>query len=138
MKNPFIPLLIIGLLLFASFGLVMMDHMDGQGHTNCPLQAVGANDCAQVRGPLDFVISHLNAVSKFFSAIPAKTFATSIFYLLALLSAALAIFNRQSLILLPALANNRPRESFAPPRRMLLNHWFSLHENSPSFIGGRW
>lgn len=137
MKNPFIPLLIIGLLLFASFGLVMMGHTDGQGHNDCPLQPVAANDCTKVQGPLGFITSHLNAVSKFFSAIPVKTFVASALYLLAVALAALVSLNARLFIARFSLASVNCAEAFVPLHRPRFHQWSALHENSPTFIGRR-
>ena len=139
MKNSFIPLLVIGSLLSAGFGLVMMNHMDGQGHGQCPFEATGITDCVQVQNSIDFVTSHLNAFSKFSSAVPINSFAISLTLLLALVLAVFIIFNKEFelLKLEPLLARNHLRESFIPPNRILLTDWLSLHENSPSFIGGR-
>lgn len=137
MKNSFMPLLIIGFLLSASFGLVMMNHMDGQGHSQCPLKTAGVIDCAQVQNPLDFITSHLNAVSKFFSAVLTKNFAASLLYLLVLTFAVLIIFDKQLLALIRSFVRSRSKEAFIPPHKILFNHWFALHENSPAFIGRR-
>src|SRR3989344_7206678 len=95
MKNSFIPLLIIGSLLSASFGLVMMNHMDGQEHGQCPFEATGITDCVQVQNPIDFVTSHLNAFSKFSSAVPVNSFAISLTLLLALALTVFIIFNKE-------------------------------------------
>jgi len=95
MKNSFIPLLMISSLISASFGLVMMNHMDGQGHGQCPFEATGITDCVQVQNSIDFVTSHLNAFSKFSSAVPINSFAISLTLLLALVLAVFIIFNKE-------------------------------------------
>jgi len=140
MKRYLFSLLIIGSLLSASFGLVMMNHMDGQGHGQCPFQATGITDCVQVQNPIDFVTSHLGALSKLSSAVPVDSFAASLTLLLVLTLAVFITFNKELELfkLQPLLARSHLRESFVPPNKIILNHWFALHENSPSFIGGRW
>ena len=139
MKNYVISLIIIGSLLSAIFGLVMMNHMDGQGHGQCPFEATGIIDCVQVQNPMGFITSHFNAFSKFSSAIPVNGFAISLALLLALVFGVIIIFTKgfglfksQSL-----LFKDRLRESFVPPNKILLTRWFALHENSPALIGGR-
>lgn len=139
MKKPLISLLVMGLLISTSFGLVLMGHMVGQGHAGCPFAVVGIVDCAQVRSPLAFVISHLNALNKFFSAIPANSFAMYLAMLLVLVFAAPFGFSKkfESLTLQPVFTGSRIREFFVSPHRILFNHWFALHENSPAFMSGR-
>ena len=139
MKNYLIPFLVIGLLVSASFGLVMMNHMDGQGHSNCPFDTAGASGCAQARNPIDFVVSHLNALSRFFSALPVNSLASLISLFLLSILAIATIFNKESefLKLRPLFAKNHFHESFVPINKVLITRWFSLHENSPAFIGGR-
>lgn len=138
MKNYLIALLIIGSLLSASFGLVMMNHMDGQGHGQCPFEATRATDCVQAN-PIDFVISHLNAFSKYSSAIPVNGFAISLTLLLALAFAVFIVFNKEFDLFKSQLltVKGHLRESFVSPNKTLLNHWFALHENSPAFMIGR-
>ena len=140
MKKYLISLLIIGSLISASFGLVMMNHMDGEGHGQCPFEATTILDCVQVQNPIDFVTSHLNAFSKFSSAIPVNSFVTSLTLLLAVALAVFIIFNKEFELfkLRPLFVIKHLRESFVPPNRILLTRWLALHENSPSFIGGRW
>lgn len=139
MKNFFLPLLIIGLLLSASFSLIMMNHMDEPGHNNCPFKAPGVADCVQVQSPLDFISSHLNSVSRFFSAIPVNSFTVSLTLILVLTFAVFIIFNKKFELFKfrPLLIENRLREFFVPPNKILFSHWFAFHENSPAFIGGR-
>ncbi len=139
MKNHIIPLLVIGLLLSASFGLAIMNHMDGQGHNQCPFETAGTVDCVQVQNPTGFAVSHLNALSRFFSAIPVNGFAgLSASYLL-LAFGALFFFKKDSepFKLKPLFIQRCLYESLVTPNKILLAHWFSLHENSPAFILGR-
>ena len=139
MKNSFIPLVIIGLLLSASFGLVMMNHADGQGHGECPFKTTGVADCAQVQSPLDFMISHLNAFAKFSSATPVTSFVISLAQLLILAFSIPLILSKRLELFAPGhiFIQGHLRESFTAPSRILFNHWFALHENSPAFISGR-
>lgn len=140
MKNLFIPLLIIGLLLFASFGLVMMNHMDDQGHAVCPFETVGTADCAQVQNPVVFATSHLNALSQFFSATPISGFAGLISFLLLLILASFVVLDKKSDLFgrrLLFLVKSWLREIFAPLSKILLVNWLALHENSPAFIKRR-
>lgn len=134
MKNSLLPLLITSLLIYASFSLVMMNHMDA--HNNCPLQVAGDVNCSQVQSPLDFAASHLNAASKFFSTIPTKTFAVSLVSLLALAFTTLFGLNKRPFVLRPSFVRSSKR-TFVPPDRIRFNHWFALHENSPAFTEGR-
>ena len=139
MKNSFIPLLIIGLLLFAVFGLSMMSHMDGQGHSTCPFEPTGVADCFQIQNPLNFVSSHLNAFARFFSAIPTDRLAV-LFSLVLLFALALSFVLSKDFGLDGARSSvigNQLRESFVSPVKEQLMRWFALHENSPAFITGR-
>lgn len=140
MKNLITSLFLIGILLSASFGLVMMNHTDGMGHSQCPFEAVGVTDCAQVQNPLDFMVSHLNAIARFFSAAPVDSFMISLALLLILAFSILIGFNKklESLTLWAVFAKSHIRESFVSPNRILFNRWFALHENSPAFLVGRW
>ena len=139
MKKTVIPLIIIGLLLYASFGLIMVNHMDGMGHNICPFEAVGLKNCVNVQNPLDFVASHLDVFSKFFSAIPINGFAVSLALLFAFALGVLVIFN--SLFEIHKFQRlrviNRLHEFFVSPNKNRLTRWFALHENSPSLITGR-
>ena len=134
MKNPFISLLIIGLLLSASLGLVMMKHMNEEGHVVCPFDLVGATSCAQFRNSFDFIASHLNAFSRFISAIPASSF-TVYFYLLLLLILSLPVILKRDLRVLKLKTTPGKTwfyESFIPTFQELRMYWFALHENSPA------
>ena len=132
MKNTIIPLLLIGMLLSVSFGVLMMNHMDGQGHNLCPFEAV--TNCAQGQNSINFMTSHLSALAKFFSSTSVNSLVNliSIFTLLDL--AISPILKSESLKLRPLLIKNKLRESFVPPQRTLFTDWFSLHENSPAFL----
>ncbi|HEY4506671.1 MAG TPA: hypothetical protein VJH71_00710 [Candidatus Paceibacterota bacterium] len=138
MKNYIIALLIISSLVSVSFGLVAMNHMDGQGHGECPFEVSGVTNCVQAQNPIDFATSHLNAFSKFYSATPVNGFSLISLYLLWSL-AIFIIFNKELELFKfqPLLARNNPKESFVAPSRIVLTDWLSLHENSPAFIGGR-
>ncbi len=136
MKNPIRYLFIIGLLFSASFGLVMMGHIDNQGHGLCPFETAGVTDCNQLQNPIDFVISHLNAVSGFFSAIPINGF---VFFISMVLLLAFAIFilpsgESELLKFGTAFVQKHIHESFVSPIRILLANWFALHENSPAIV----
>lgn len=139
MKNPIFPLLIIGLLFFASFGLVIMSHIDGQGHSQCPFEMAGVTDCVQVQNPMGFAISHLNALSKFFSAIPVNSFTNLIVIYLLLAFTTFFSFKKdfESFKLKPIFIRSRLYESFVSPNKILLTRWFSLHENSPALTERR-
>ena len=133
MKNLFIPLLIVVLLLSANLGLVVMNHIDGQGHAICPLESAGMANCNQTQSPLDFIVSHLNAFSTFFSAILTNNLLliASVF----LLVLAVSLYVYKSLELFPPgflLFKNHFDEPLVSPRAQQLRHWFCLHENSPT------
>lgn len=131
-------MLMIGLLLSASFGLAMMNHMDDQGHNQCPLETTGVTDCAQVESTVDFVTSHLNAVSGFFSALPVQGFAFSLALLFALASNIFIVFSNRERSKTELLSvKGRVHMSFVAPRTIAFSRWFALHENSPAFIAGR-
>ena len=139
MKNHFITMLIISSLLSASFGLVIMNHMDGQGHGQCPFEPTGVTDCVQVQNPIDFLTSHRNAFSKFSLATTVDSFATFLTSLFALALAVLIIFNKESGLFKSQhlLERKHLRESFVAPNKILLTHWLAFHENSPAFLSGR-
>lgn len=139
MKSHITPLLIIGLLLFASFGLVTMNHVDEQGHSRCPFETAGAIDCTQIQNPVGFAISHLNALSKFFSAIPVDSLVSLIAIYLLFAHAAIIYFKENfDLLKLKSIFIRRYLcESWLTPNKILLIHWLSLHENSPAFTLGR-
>ncbi len=135
MKTPLFVLLIISLLFSASYGMAMMSHLDGQEHSECPFEAAVAVNCNQNQNPVGFVTSHLNAFARFFSAVPTG------FYGLILLSVVLlcAAFylldkKRTPLELKSLIKQSHVRKFFTPPSRILLTHWFALHENSPAMI----
>lgn len=133
MKKRFISLLIIGLFLSASFSLVAMNHMDGQGHARCPFEAAGVTDCAQTQNSLSFLVSHLNAFSKFLSAIPVNSFIvlTFLFLLLALAvlftSIKLKLFGLNSFFTKTGF-----QETFALSNRISFTDWLAFHQNSPA------
>lgn len=137
MKNVIIPLLLISVLFSASLSLVAMNHTDEMGHIQCPFAEV--TNCAQVQSSLDFMTSHLNALSKLYSATPVNSFALSFSLILALALATFIGFNKkfESPPLQTTFFRSRLRESFISPNRILFNHWLSLHENSPASLVGR-
>lgn len=133
MKNPLIPLVVIGILISASFGLVLMSHMDEQGHGQCPFETAGVAVCGLMQTPIDFVVSHLNAFSKFSSAIVV----TSLLAMLLLLTFSLLFklyYDSALFGLRPLLIGSLPRGSFISPHRQKLTHWLSIHENSPTVL----
>src|SRR3989344_2307773 len=136
MKTILIPLFLISLLLFTSFGLVAMTHM---GHIKCPFESVRITDCFQAQSPIDFTTSHLIAVARFFSVIPAGGFTGIISLALLFALALFVVFNRDFGLFKsdPLLRENFSREIFVPLNASLLSRWLSLHENSPSTIFGR-
>lgn len=136
MKNSFLPLFIIGLMLFSSFSLAIMDHMDGQNHAKCPFETAGTVDCTQVQNAIDFVVSHFGAVSGFFSAGIAGNSVNLIALSLLLMLAVSAIFNKSNdpFRLRPVTLENLSREVFISPNKIILTHWLAMHENSPAFI----
>ena len=117
----------------------MMNHMDGMGHSDCPFEVAEITNCVQVQNPIAFAVSHLNALSKFFSAIPVNTFASLISTFLLLALAVFIISNKEFELfkLEPLFIRSRLGGSFVPQNKILLTDWFSLHENSPAFIGRR-
>jgi hypothetical protein len=139
MKNRLIPLLFIGLLLSTSFGLLAMNHIDGQGHGQCPFEVTGVNDCSQALNTIDFVASHLDVLSQFSLATPSEGFSGLIALSLLLAFALFLVFNKGFELpnLKPVSIQSRFRQSFVPPTKILLTRWFALHENSPAFIVGR-
>jgi hypothetical protein len=125
--------LLISFVAITVFGFAMMGPDDG--HMGCiAAMAQGATNCP---GAFDMVTLHLNAFNMFSSAVfgqnilSAMILALNIFLLL-LLS---ALFGSH-LTLLFISGDFRTRRCFEPPRPTFgiqLNHWLSLHENSPSF-----
>lgn len=139
MKTPFIPLLIISFLLSVTFGLSIMNHMGEQGHSRCPFETAGAVDCTRVQNPVGFAISHLNALSKSFSAIPVSSFVSLIaIYLLLALAAIIYLKNDfESFKLKVIFIRRHIYEYWVTPNKILLTYWLSLYENSPAFIPRR-
>lgn len=139
MKNIVISLLLIGTLFSVTLSVTMMNHMDNQGHSLCPFGAAGITNCDQVRNFMEFITSHLNAFARFSLAVPVNNFAVSLIALLILVFSVPIIFSRELKLFTPKsiFAQIHLRESFTAPKRLLFNHWFSLHENSPAFLMGR-
>lgn len=139
MKNLIIPLVLILVLFSASLSLVMMNHMNDSGHSSCPLETVGITDCTLTQNPINFIISHLNALSNFSLAIPITKLVGLISLFLLLVFSSFTIFGRGlELFTAQSLSEKgKFRDSFVPPNRILFNHWFALHENSPALIVGR-
>ena len=140
MKNTLIPLLLIGILLSASFGLAKMNHMDNQGgHVQCPFETARVTDCTRLQTPINSVTSHLSALSKFLSTIPVNGFdgLISIFLIFAL--TIFVTFNKEFELfrLNPLFVKSNLRKAFVSSNKILLAHWLALHENSPSFMSGR-
>ncbi|MEK7645695.1 MAG: hypothetical protein AAB374_01115 [Patescibacteria group bacterium] len=140
MKNPFLPLLIIGLLLSTSFSLVVMSHEDRQGYSNCPFEVAGVADCVQIQNSIDFAASHLNALAKFLLAIPVNNFTSLVALSLLVIFTIFTFFNKYFGLfkLRPVLTRNRLYEPLVSLNKTLFTRWFALHENSPSFTGRRW
>jgi|SRR3989344_2185613 len=133
MKSPLIPLMVIGILLSASFGLAMMSHMDEQGHSQCPFETAGATVCGLMQSPIEYAISHLNALLSFFTSTIVASFAGFLALLLLFtLSFSAGLFGNFKPKLL--LARVYSQNSFDSPFRQQLIRWFALHENSPSSI----
>ncbi|KKT81941.1 MAG: hypothetical protein A3B99_04655 [Candidatus Yanofskybacteria bacterium RIFCSPHIGHO2_02_FULL_44_12b] len=138
MRNAIISILLISASLSAVLGLIVMDHMGGQGHSACPFEAVRITDCSQIQNFISFIASHLRALSKFSLAVLTDGF-TNLISLLLLLSLAIGVlFNKSGPPRLkPLLSANRLRIGFVLPQETLFTGWFSLHENSPTFMEGR-
>jgi len=132
MKNVIIPFLLIGVLFSASFGLVMMGHSDGQGHSQCPFEKAKVIECMKFENVLGSVIAHLGAVSQFFSTIPVSAFLASL--ILALFFTAFLGF-REGNCFRPGLIYflGRDGKPLIVSAQTLFSEWLSLHENSPSF-----
>ena len=124
-------LLLISFVAIAVFGFAMMGPDDG--HMGCiAAMAQGTAGCPTA---FDMVALHLNAFNMFSSAVFGQNVLSLVLalniFLLLLLS---ALFGSR-FIPLPLGGNFRTGYYFEPPRTTFsirLNHWFSLHENSPS------
>ena len=131
MRFSLVPILLLSFVAIAVFGFAMMGPDDG--HMGCIAAMVqGATGCPKA---FDMVALHLNAFNMFSSAVFGQNVLSLVLalniFLLLLLSALLGNY----LIPLPLGGDFRTGYRFEPPRSTFsirLNHWFSLHENSPS------
>src|SRR3989344_880564 len=133
MRDIVILFLVIGMLFSASFSLVMMNHMDNQVHSLCPFEAAGVTNCTRAQISLISMVSHLNALSRFFSAVPVADFSNLISLLFLLVLATITTLGKPDLIKLnPLSVKSRLNKSFVPIQKNLFVDWFALHENSPA------
>ncbi len=131
------PYLILTLLLsfvaIAVFGFAMMDPDDG--HMGCiAAMAQGTTSCP---GAFDMVSLHLNAFNMFSSAVFGQNILSIILALNIFSLLLLSVFFSGHFAFLPLGGDFRTRHHFKFPRQTFgirLNHWLSLHENSPSFV----
>ena len=121
MKSFITVLLITSFVGLAVFGLFMMH---GAEHEICPIAVLYGVECALVSNPLQLATIHLSS----FLALSSTTLLTLVLTVLAL---GLGIF----------IQDSRPPDPFQyyqhrVPRasrfRILLRHWFSLLEHSPT------
>ncbi len=124
--------LLISFAAIAVFGFAMMGPNDG--HMGCiAAMAQGATGCPLA---FDMVTLHLNAFNMFSSAVFGQNvlslvLALNVFLLLLIF----ALFGSHLMPLLVGgdLHAGYNFESSSPIFSAQLNHWLSLHENSPSF-----
>ncbi|OGY66038.1 MAG: hypothetical protein A3I89_00885 [Candidatus Harrisonbacteria bacterium RIFCSPLOWO2_02_FULL_41_11] len=137
MKRFLVPLIIISLLFSVTLGLAAMNHMDGQGHGQCPFEVMGVASCGLAKNAFDFIIPHLNLFSRLFSATLFNSISLAALSLLAL--GLFAVFRKEFLVLQPRflVAENYFSSSFVSSAAKRTTHWLALHENSPAFIGRR-
>ncbi len=139
MRNQVITTIIIALLLTTTLGLATMNHMD-QDHSSCPFEVPGVANCAQLQSPFGFLTSHLDAFSRFTSAIPAINSLVAFLLLLSSLIFLIPVIFAKNFDLFNFqidYTHNRLRESFVSLKRSLLIDWLALHMNSPTIILGR-
>src|SRR3989344_7169333 len=99
MKRFLVPLIIISLLFSVTLGLAAMNHMDGQGHSQCPFEVMGVASCGLAKNVFDFIILHLNLFSRLFSATLFNSISLAALSLLAL--GLFAVFRKEFLVLQP-------------------------------------
>ena len=124
--------LLISFVAVAVFGFAMMGPDDG--HMGCiAAMAQGATACPSA---FDMVMLHLNAFNMFSSAVFGQNILSLISAFNIFLSLLLFALFGSHLTPLFISGDFRTRHCFEPPRSTFgiqLNHWLSLHENSPSF-----
>lgn len=118
----------------ATLGLVTMNHVGEHGHFECPFNTVGVADCATVQNPFTFLMLHMKAFSKFFSATLVGSF-TALFVLILFTASILSVVSKDFERLKSKLVSVRIpiRELFVSPFERQAMFWFALHENSPAF-----
>ena len=138
MKNQVISSIIIALLLSTTLGLMTMNHMD-QDHDICPFEVPGVASCVQVYGAYGFIASHLNAFSRYVSAIPVNSFGGIFLLFLSMifLTSTLLSENTKSFKFRSILISNRLREILIIPKRTTIIDWLAIHENSPAILARR-
>lgn len=134
MKRYFFIISVVVLLSTStSLGLVAMNHGNSHEAMSCPFLGAVIGDCALVQNALGLVLSHVSAFSHIFSAIPVNLL---ILFSLSLLGA-FAYLTREKLTFLPSFSANHFPGYPVFPRKHFLDHWLSLHENSPTFFSQR-
>lgn len=132
MRFCLISTLLLSFVAIAVFGFAMMDPNDG--HMGCiAAMAQGTAGCPTA---FDMVTLHLNAFNMFSSAVFGQNVLSLILALNIFLLLLLSVFFSNRSAFLPPGGNFRAGYHFEPPRPAFgiqLNHWLSLHENSPSF-----
>ena len=132
MRFYLVTTLLLSFVAIAVFGFAMMGPDDG--HMGCiAAMAQGATACPSA---FDMVSLHLNAFNMFSSAVFGQNILSLILALNIFLFLLISVFFSGHFAFLPLGGNLRTRHYFELPRPTFgirLNHWLSLHENSPSF-----
>lgn len=132
MRFYLVSALLISFVAVAVFGFAMMD--PDNSHMGCiAAMAQGTTSCP---GAFDMVLLHLNAFNMFSSAVFGQNVLSLIFALYIFFLLFFSAFLGGHLVSLPLSGDFRTRHYFELPRQTFgvrLNHWLSLHENSPSF-----
>ncbi len=139
MKRLLIPLVIISLLSSITLGLAAMNHLEnGQGHSQCPFDAMNLINCDLVKNSFDFIALHLNLFSRMFSATLFASVSLSLFFVLVF--GLLAVFRGGLPVLKPhfLVTESRLQFSFVPSAARRTTRWLALRENSPAFAARRW
>ncbi len=132
MRFYFVSTLLLSFVAIAVFGFAMMGPDDG--HMGCiAAMAQGTANCPRA---FDMVALHLSAFNMFSLAVFGQNVLSLILALNIFLFLFLSVLFSNRFVSLPLGDDFRARHYFEFPRPTFgirLNHWLSLHENSPSF-----
>lgn len=137
MKIIFVNFIIFSFIAVAVFGFMAMNHNIGHESKGC-IAVVQGIDCKNTAGDFNLALFHINAFKGFSTALFNKSF-ISVFLLFIFCVFFIKFWRKKNVyILLLKFLNLRKifyfLESFFNSFIKELNHWLSLHENSPTVI----